>query len=95
MRESIAPERFSAFALIISHIFLVLTFSAFPETPTKVPLLVYSFWEADNETDNSEKGAPKTSNRASVKHKEVSKLLSQISVMLQYRQNLQRHPLSC
>lgn len=40
-------------------------FSAFPLTPTNVPLLVYSFCEADNETDKREYGAPRTSNRAS------------------------------
>lgn len=41
------------------------TFSALPVTPTKVPLLVYNFCEADNETDKSENGVPSTSNRAS------------------------------
>lgn len=40
-------------------------FSAFPLTPTNVPLLVYNFWEADRETDKREYGAPRTSNRAS------------------------------
>ena len=45
-----------------------LTFSAFPLTPTNVPLLVYNFWEADRETDKREYGAPRTSNRASRKH---------------------------
>lgn len=42
------------------------TFSAFPLSPTKVPLLVYSVWEADREADRSEYGAPRTSKRASV-----------------------------
>ena len=42
-----------------------LTLSAFPLTPTNVPLLVYNFWDADNETDRREYGAPRTSNRAS------------------------------
>lgn len=41
------------------------TFSALPDTPTNVPLLVYSFCDADNETDKREYGAPRTSNLAS------------------------------
>ena len=43
-----------------------LTFSDFPLSPTKVPRLVYSFCDADNETERREYGAPRTSNLASV-----------------------------
>lgn len=47
-------------------------FSAFPLTPTNVPLLVYSFCDADKETDKREYGAPRTSNRASAGSDEAS-----------------------
>jgi len=54
-------------------------FSDFPLTPTNVPLLVYSFCEADNETDKREYGAPSTSNRASAGSVEASIELPNIS----------------
>lgn len=41
------------------------TFSAFPSTPTRLPRRVYRYWDADSETESSEKGDPRTSNRAS------------------------------
>jgi len=40
-------------------------FSAGPLTPTNVPLRVYRFCDADNDTESREKGDPSTSNRAS------------------------------
>lgn len=41
------------------------TFSAFPSTPTRLPRRVYRIWDADSETESSENGDPRTSNRAS------------------------------
>ena len=72
-----------------------LTFSAFPLTPTKVPLLVYSFCDADNETDKREYGAPKTSNRASTITNQISNLVYSIFKRAKYLQYLYTSQLSC
>ena len=41
------------------------TFSAFPPTLTRLPLLVNRFWDAVRDTERRGKGAPRTSNLAS------------------------------
>ena len=69
-----ALDRISIQLSILERIYLELTFSAFPLTPTNVPLLVYRFCEADNETDKREYGAPSTSNRASDVRQYISRV---------------------
>jgi hypothetical protein len=71
-----------------------ITFSAFPLTPTNVPLLVYSFCEADNETDKREYGAPRTSNRASTVYPCISRLYQTISETFPDLQDPSTHQLS-
>jgi hypothetical protein len=71
-----------------------LTFSAFPLAPTNVPLLVYSFCEADNETDKREYGAPSTSNRASINRQCISRLRRTRTENFPYLQDPSKHQLS-
>lgn len=42
------------------------TFSGFPLSPTRVPRLVYRFWDAESDTESREYGEPTTSNFASL-----------------------------
>lgn len=57
--------RLRKLALLCFRTMYSLTFSTFPLTPMRVPRLVYSFCDADNETESMEYGAPITSKRAS------------------------------
>ena len=50
----------------------ILTFSGLPVTPTNVPRLLYSFCEADSDTESNEYGEPMTSNLASATHHSAS-----------------------
>jgi len=72
----------------------ILTFSAFPLTPTNVPLLVYSCCDADNETDKREYGAPRTSNLASVQLL-ISGFPQSSNMNIAYLPDLYRYQLSC
>jgi hypothetical protein len=45
---------------------LAFTFSGFPFNATRVPRLVYRFWEAERDTERREYGAPRTSKVASI-----------------------------
>lgn len=62
LRESTEPTRVSVF---LTQWTFWHTFSGLPLKPTNVPRLVYRFWLAETDADNSDDGLPSTSNLAS------------------------------